>query len=88
VSQLEDYPILDEDRYSEVENDELAEDLRDCIETVMRGHFVEEFSDEVFTKVDRWIQKNDANVYYEESWSHKEPAVMRALTELGYTRDE
>jgi len=88
VSKIEDYPILDEYRYSEVECDELAEDLASCIEAVMRNHFAEEFSDEVYRRVDEWIQKNDSGVYYEESWCNKEPAVMRALDELGYTRDE
>ncbi|NBP03959.1 MAG: hypothetical protein EBU90_28450, partial [Proteobacteria bacterium] len=78
MERLEEYPILDDDRYSEVENDELAQDLRECIDCVVRSKFDFDVSDDLVRKVDGWIQRNDANVYYEEGWQHKEPAVEKA----------
>jgi hypothetical protein len=85
LSKIEDYPILDEDGYSSLENDELAEEMSQCIKHVGRN-FDEEITQEIIDKVDAWLQTNRSEAFYEERWSLKEKAVDEALTALGLTR--
>lgn len=86
MGRLEEYPILDEDAYSEMEADELANDFADCVESVGR-EYNEPVDSKTVRLVDEWVQANDPNVYYEEGWRNKEAAIRRAFDALGFTRD-
>ena len=85
LEKIEEYPILDEDGYSSLENDELTEQMSQCIRHVGRN-FEEKITQDIVDKVDAWIQANRSEAFYEERWSLKEKAVDEAMAAIGLTR--
>ena len=85
LEKIEEYPILDEDVYSSLENDELTEQMSQCIRHVGRN-FEEKITQDIVDKVDAWIQANRSEAFYEERWSLKEKAVDEAMEAIGLTR--
>lgn len=81
-----DYPILDEERYSQMEAEELAEDFAEVVKSVARRYFVEVADDTMIERVDEWVRASEWHgVYHEEGWKRKELAAIEALETLGYT---
>jgi len=89
VDKLDDYPLADEDDYSEREWNEASENIDNDIKYVLNSEGRDELPDDAVTLIAQWIIENrpEAEDYVREDprqHSLDEAVILEAMEELGF----
>ena len=82
---LEDYPVLDDEHFSNLEEESYTADLREKL----RYEFKVDDPDDAIEKVREWLYINEPNAFgYDESGEVHTPFIEQAVLALGLSPEE